>query len=95
MASQSMAHAAATGSDPLADLIHAVDHAAHLLPSQGPIGVFIHHNTLHAFQNQPFESAVIEAGRVFNAQPFLSEAAYQAALASGRILAEDLSLIHI
>ena len=90
MASQSMAHAAATGADPLADLIHAVDHAAHLLPSQGPIGVFIHHNTLHAFQNQPFESAVIEAGRVFNAQPFLSEATYQSALASGRILAEDI-----
>lgn len=85
-----MAHAAAGGTDPHADLLHAVEHAAHLLPSQGPIGVFIHHNTLHAFQNQPFESAVVEASTLFNAQPFLTETAYQAALASGRILPQDI-----
>jgi uncharacterized protein YbcC (UPF0753/DUF2309 family) len=90
MASKLMAPAPERGTDPHRDLIHAVEHAAHLLPSQGPIGVFIHHNTLHAFQSHPFESAVLEASTLFNAQPFLSEAAYQAALASGRILAEDI-----
>jgi len=76
--------------DSTRDLLHIVDHAAHLLPAQGPIGVFIHHNTLHAFQNQPFESAVLEASTVFDAQPFLTETAYQAALAQGRILPEDI-----
>ncbi len=76
--------------DSTRDLLHIVDHAAHLLPAQGPIGVFIHHNTLHAFQNQPFESAVLEASTLFDAQPFLTETAYQAALASGRILPEDI-----
>lgn len=25
----------------------AIEHAAHLLPVQGPIGVFIHHSTPH------------------------------------------------
>lgn len=90
MASTSMAHAPVDSANPHEDLVHAVEHAAHLLPSQGPIGVFIHHNTLHAFQNQPFESAVLEASTLFNAQPFLSEAAYNAALGVGRILPEDI-----
>ena len=34
---------------PLAHLQQAIEHGAHLLPSQGPITVFVHHNTLHAY----------------------------------------------
>src|SRR5271165_2250983 len=71
-------------------LRHAVDHAAHLLPMQGPIGVFVHHNTLHAFQNLPFEEAVIEASHLFGAEPYMSEAAYRAELARGRIRPQDI-----
>lgn len=58
-------------------LTNIVDQAAHLLPSQGPIGVFIHHNTLHAFQHLPFEEAVVEASKKFGAEPFLTEARYR------------------
>lgn len=67
-----------------------VNHAAHLLPQQGPIGVFIHHNTLHAFQHLPFEEAVIEASRRYGTEPFMSEAQFQAERIRGRILDEDI-----
>ena len=60
---------------------------------QGPIGVFVHHNTLHAFQDLPFERAVIEACHLLGAEPYLSEAAYRAELARGRIHVEDIDAV--
>lgn len=79
------------GSDPrLARLRHMVEHAAHLLPAQGPITVFIHHNTLHAFEDLPFTDAVIKGAEVFGCQPFLSEDRYREELARGRIRFEEL-----
>jgi uncharacterized protein YbcC (UPF0753/DUF2309 family) len=71
----------------------AIEHASHLLPKQGPIGVFVHHNTLHAFQHLPFEQAVVEASRLFGAEPYMSEAAYRAELARGRIQAVDIDAV--
>ena len=71
-------------------LRHVLDYAAHYLPTQGPIGVFVHHNTLHAFQHQEFESSVIEAANLFKAEPFLSEESYQSDRARGRILDDDI-----
>jgi len=71
----------------------AVEHAAHLLPMQGPIGVFVHHNTLHAFEHLPFEEAVAEAAQLFGAEPYMSEAAYRAELARGRIQLVDVDAV--
>jgi uncharacterized protein YbcC (UPF0753/DUF2309 family) len=71
-------------------LKHAIEAAGHYLPTQGPIGVFVHHNTLHAFQHEDFEPSVIKAAELFKAEPFLSEEAYQAERAKGRILDEDI-----
>ena len=77
----------------LSKLQHAVDHAAHLLPMQGPIGVFVHHNTLHAFQDVPFERAVIHASDLFGSEPYMKEAAYRAELARGRIRLDDIDAV--
>jgi hypothetical protein len=77
----------------LARLGEAVEHAAHLLPMQGPIGVFVHHNTLHAFEHLPFEQAVIEASHLFGAEPYMAEAAYRAELARGRIGLGDIDAV--
>jgi hypothetical protein len=71
-------------------LAHIVDQLAHLLPAQGPISIFIHHNTLHAFEDLPFESAVERAAGRFGCQPFLSEERYRAKVAAGRIRARDV-----
>jgi uncharacterized protein len=70
-----------------------LEHAAHYLPVQGPIGVFVHHNTLHAFQHLPFEEAVVEASRLFGTEPWLTEERYRSELAQGRILLEDLKAV--
>ena len=70
-----------------------VEDAAHLLPVQGPIGVFVHHNTLHAFEHRTFEEAVIEAAQLFGAEPYMSEAAYRAELARGRIELVDVDAV--
>jgi hypothetical protein len=60
---------------------------------QGPIGVFVHHNTLHAFEHLPFEEAVIEASKALNAEPYMAEAAYRSQLARGRIHHEDIDAV--
>jgi uncharacterized protein len=71
-------------------LTHIIDELAHLLPAQGPISIFIHHNTLHAFEHLPFEEAVVRAADRFGCEPFLAEERYRDKLASGRILATDV-----
>jgi uncharacterized protein YbcC (UPF0753/DUF2309 family) len=77
----------------LSRLREAIDHAAQLLPAQGPITVFIHHNTLHAFEDLPFTEAVKRAARVFGCQPYLSEDRYREELGRGRIRFADLEAV--
>lgn len=71
-------------------LRESIERAAHLLPSQGPIAVFIHHNTLHAFEDMPFEEAVNKGARLFGCQPYLTEDRYRQELTRGRIRFGDL-----
>src|SRR5262245_34395097 len=75
----------AAGISPLERVRQAVEDAAHLLPAQGPITVFIHHNTLHAFEDLPFAEAVKRAAKTFGCQPYLGEDRYREELARGRI----------
>ena len=53
-------------------LTRVIDQLAHLLPAQGPISIFIHHNTLHAFEHLAFEEAVERAAEL---QQAMAEAA--------------------
>jgi uncharacterized protein YbcC (UPF0753/DUF2309 family) len=87
------AHAGTGPADRLARLQSLIEHAAHLLPSQGPITKFVHHNTLHAFEDLPFDQAVLYGGATFGCHPYLPEEQYRQLLESGRIRPADLSAV--
>ena len=76
-------------------LLRMSDRLAHLLPAQGPISIFIHHNTLHAFEHLPFEEAVEQAAIRLGRQPYLAESRYRDKLASGRIRPRDVETLLI
>ncbi len=80
---------AAPGSD-AGPVERALARAANVLPDQGPIGVFVHHNTLHAYQHQPFHDGVQAGARDLGARPYLSLGEFRAAWRSGRIEDRDV-----
>ena len=73
------------------ELERMIEHAAHLLPTQGPITEFVHHNTLHAFEDLCFEEAVKVAADKFGCEPYLTEETFRQLVIKGRILPKDIS----
>lgn len=57
----------------------------HYLPSQSPLKDFIHHNTLHAFQNMPFHDAMRQSSEMFGYKVYLRLDEYRNMYSSGRI----------
>jgi len=85
---------AAVSSDKWQERIRdAIAHASHLLPAQGPITTFVHHNTLHQFEDLPFEEAVERAADVYQCHPYLCEERYREELETGRIGFDDLEAV--
>lgn len=74
------------------DVLHRLKH---FLPAQAPLKDFIHHNTLHAFQNIPFQEAIKQATEIFGYKTSLTIEEYRALLASGKIKDEVLREIII
>jgi uncharacterized protein len=69
----------------------ALDRARRILPDQGPIGVFIHHNTLHAFQHLAFHEAVPKGAELLGARPYLPLDTFERLFRAGRIGESDLA----
>ncbi|MGE3955469.1 MAG: putative inorganic carbon transporter subunit DabA [Vicinamibacterales bacterium] len=68
----------------------ALARASGILPDQGPIGVFVHHNTLHAFQHLPFHEGVCAGASALRARPYLSLQEFRDAWRGSRIADDDL-----
>lgn len=56
---------------------HILEKLKHYLPAQAPLKDFVHHNTLHAFQNQNFEKAIRNASKIFGYKTSLSLLEYR------------------
>jgi len=70
-----------------------VTHCAEFLPAQGPITVFVHHNTLHAFEDRNFDQGVQDGGKLFGCHAYLPEADYRDKCDSGRIRLSDIDSV--
>ncbi|KPK51744.1 MAG: hypothetical protein AMJ63_11530 [Myxococcales bacterium SG8_38_1] len=70
-----------------------IDHAAHLLPQQSPLHMFVHHNTLHAFEHLHFERAVLEGAARFGTEPYQTEQAFAQCLETARIRPSDIDAV--
>ncbi len=71
----------------LTEVLHDLKH---YLPAQAPLKDFIHHNTLHAFQDMKFFDAIRNASVKFGYNISLSLNEYRAAYESGRITEKNL-----
>ncbi|MBM2833764.1 MAG: hypothetical protein HW406_925 [Candidatus Brocadiaceae bacterium] len=69
---------------------HAIEHAKHLMPDQGPLPFFVHHNTIHHFEIYDFFEGVKQAGRAYGAKAFMSEEEFLLAFERGRITTDVL-----
>ncbi len=63
----------------------------HYLPAQAPLKDFIHHNTLHAFQEFPFHEALSRASAIFGYRTYLPLKEYRTRFQGGSIHADILA----
>ncbi len=70
---------------------HLLHVLKHYLPTQGPLKDFVHHNTLHAFQDMQFYDALFKASAIFGYQTTFSLTEYRDLYAIKRITPEVLA----
>lgn len=66
---------------------------SHFLPAQNPLKDFVHHNTLHAFQDKDFFTALQESSEIFGYKTFLPLSDFRNKLKNNQINAEILDKI--
>ncbi len=74
------------------DVLHELKH---FLPAQAPLKDFVHHNTLHSFQNLRFDKALHKATEIFGYKTSLSLNEYRSLYDSKRIREDVLQRVII
>lgn len=75
------------------DEAHVLHELKHQLPSQTPLKDFIHHNTLHAFQDMKFFDAIFKASKIFGYQVTCNVHEYRKLYKIGRIRKDILEMV--
>ncbi|HSW91584.1 MAG TPA: DUF2309 domain-containing protein [Candidatus Saccharimonadales bacterium] len=75
------------------DESHLLHVLKHYLPTQGPLKDFVHHNTLHAFQDMKFYDAIYKASAIFGYQTTFTLTEYRDLYAIKRITPETLDRV--
>lgn len=70
-----------------------IEHIKHYLPAQAPLKDFIHHNTLHAFQNKDFFEALNLSATIFGSKTILSIDGFRNLFAKGKINSEIIDKV--
>jgi len=78
------------GSFDLDETLHTL---AHYLPAQAPLKDFIHHNTLHAFQDLNFFEGASFARTLFGYKTLLSLNEFKALFENGFIKSEQIDRV--
>lgn len=75
------------------DEAHVLHVLKHYLPTQGPLKDFVHHNTLHAFQDMKFYDAIYKASAIFGYQTTLTLTEYRDLYSIKRITPKTLARV--
>ncbi|MEO8497210.1 MAG: putative inorganic carbon transporter subunit DabA, partial [Planctomycetota bacterium] len=84
-------HAACCAPLDLNTLHRLIEHAALLLPMQGPITAFAFLNTLQALEHLPFHEGLKQGAKLYGCQPYMPEDYYRKKLMHSRKRVEELS----
>lgn len=70
-----------------------IEHFEHILPGQAPIKDFVHHNTLHGYQQQTFPEALAASQKLTGARGYQPIEDYRKYYLKGRINRQDLTAV--
>jgi len=74
---------------------NVIHHLKHYLPAQAALKDFIHHNTLHAFQDRKFYEAITQASQIFGYKTSLSLIEYRELFRQKKISEDALEKVII